>query len=543
MARASRLVGAVGVRDRLQDRGVDAERLGEDEPVGLRVRLRRGVVELGRSRLRLAGEVEELVGLLHARPAGRSFFAVVRRCSLRDDRETRLPPGLARDQALELDASTLVIGGKPHAEDAEAIEPELRLTRREIDAERHAGLQSRLEVRHPQERRRDDEVAAGLVELLRVDGQRIGTHREGLRHQRAQELDVLGTAVGDEHEPLRQQGGLRSPGPGLSLHGRRRDGGQDDERRRDRRCGAVDARLRALVRVERDDRAPHLLGARGPDGRRERGERGGCRGLVFPRPPDGDPVGQGRGLPGRGRDRRVDRDDQDDGARARAHGARIRARERRVLLRQVHRAAGAVGAAQLAPCRPLEALVPAGGPQAAPVPPQVLDLALRQVGLERIDRALVGIDPDEQLLLLGGACGHEPRLEPHREQQDRIVRFQPGDRPARIESRLEQPSDAAELVPGRGHLAPQIGETRLAFRDASAQPVPLPPVIFLPLVEAARELVRLATQRAQALLLGRARSRGRRVRLALAADTQEEIIEVWHEGSGLQVFFGSISAA
>ena len=260
--------------------------------------------------------------------------------------------------------------------------------------------------------------------VVRVRG-RVGPHVERQRDRPAQSLEHLFTApVAEYGEAVGERRDVGCFGPRHRLG--RRVGREDQEHGRDRDAALGGRWGRGVGQVARHVIGNQLGRARRADGRRERGAGRGELGGSG-RHPDRRPIlrdGTRLGL----RQRRLGRDHQELIARG-GPGGPVRRITRLVGVGQVARPAGAVCRDQIGPGRPLYALVTGRAPHPLPVPLDVAQLGGREVRLEGVDRAVVGIDAHPQLR--GGAVtaglvaalarpgGAEPRLEAHREQYER----------------------------------------------------------------------------------------------------------------------------
>jgi len=119
------LVAAGRVRDDLEQRVVDPERLGEPLAVAALER----VVVLGVGVLALEDDVVRGVRVVGPRVCGALGAGVVRRASLRDEAEAVGARVVVRDERREEVAALRLVRRDPHAEDEQAVEPGCGLRR------------------------------------------------------------------------------------------------------------------------------------------------------------------------------------------------------------------------------------------------------------------------------------------------------------------------------------------------------------------------------------------------------------------------------
>ncbi|WP_434419455.1 hypothetical protein [Nannocystis pusilla] len=346
-----------------------------------------------------------------------------------------------------------MIGREAHAEHDQPLEAIDVLAQRgvEVDLEPHANVDRALEVHRPAQVLVEDELVLLGVELLGRGQRAIGADGEAVDDDVADHpLDLHTVVVGHEDEPIRQRPGLRR------LRPRRLAGGRG---RREQELDALDVDARArelprrlLVEVLRreglQDRVDHrrILDGGGQRSEGLRLHRGVAVGL-----PERLPEGAGGGLVGRGQRHRGEHHEHHV-LGVRLHGLRDQVR-RRVGLHDPLGPPRSVRGDQGPPGPALLRLEAAGLPHLAPERPPAGDLGRRQQLLERVDLALVGVDADPELLLGDVIDDHllEARLEPQREQQDRVVVVE------LLDLRRGIPVRGERLLQRRGH-APQMRE-------------------------------------------------------------------------------------
>ena len=171
------------------------------------------------------------------------------------------------------------------------------------------------------------------------------------------------------------------------------------------------------------------------------------------------------------------------------------------------------------------------------------DLAFGERRLERVDRAVVRVDAHPELGLPSRAAAPrlEPRLQPHRHQQDRRVVIQPLDALARVGEPREiasaRPRPRALVARSRANLS-SVGLARFALPRQALALAPWPRVVLARRRE--RVPVRLRVDALQPLLRPRRRPTrpGRARRGSRAARSRDRRIRPWSPSTS-----GSISLA
>jgi hypothetical protein len=236
-------------------------------------------------------------------------------------------------------------------------------------------------------------------------------------------------AVADHHEALGQLLDLRRPRPGEFL--RRRVRPEDDEGGGEGDAGLGRRRRRHVFEVERGVVVAQFPCPRRADRGIERRRRRFQRRPAFC-PPDRLPVGGDR-VRLRFAQWPLGGDDEDlvgglGLGRRRGHVRRLK------FVDDEAGATGAVGGDQVAPGRPFVAFDAAGAPDPHPVALRVFDLVGREIRLEGVDRAVVGIDADPELRAAVVAAA-EAGLDPQRQQRQRRAVGQLADHPAGVFAR------------------------------------------------------------------------------------------------------------